>query len=151
MIGLLGGLAGSPTGCGGSRGVLYEGGEAGIAQDDGAGPTISNERATLPAGFRWVGGPVTLEADVADGSGVQSVTATVRREGTGEEQTVNLAETTPGHYVGAYVAPANLSNSGQAERYTVTLTAQDPAINRTTVTVTFQVPAAATPQGPPGI
>jgi len=160
-------------GCGGSRGVLLDqpttptgggtggggggtgggggGNGGGVQPGDTQGPTIANAQATLPAGFRWTGGDVTVSADVTDPSGLKSVTATVMRQKTSAASQVALAAGTGTAYAGTYAAAANVNNDGVAESYSVTVTATDNADNVSTATTAFQVPAATAPQNPPGL
>lgn len=143
------------TGCGGTRGVLVEpsiGGATGAGgpqPGDRTGPTLSNAGATLPAGFRWTAGSVTLQVDATDVSGIESVTAAVVRQKTNEVTQVTLTSTAAPTYSGPFAAPPNLNNDGSAEEYEVTFTATDNAGNQSTAATSFEVPAAATAQTPP--
>jgi len=146
-----GGGTGGGGGGGGNGGGGGTGGGGGGQPGDTQGPTIANAQATLPAGFRWTGGTVTLSADVTDASGVKSITATVTRQKTGAASQVALAPGPAPAYTSTYAAAANLNNDGAAETYDVTLAATDNADNVSTATATFQVPAAGAPQTPPGL
>ena len=130
------------VGCGG-------GGGGGGTPADTQGPTVSDPTVTPPATFRFTGGPVTISCKATDASEVKEVKATVTKQGgASAPQSVALAKKagTTDQYEGTFACPGNIRSDGQAETYTVKITASDTKNHATTADASnLQIPAAPLP------
>ncbi len=111
------------------------------AGEDVTPPTLS-ATVTLPAGWSWLGGDVTVNATATDAGGVKSVTSNVT-PGIGS---VPLVNTSGSSYQAQITVPANVEAA--AVTYTVVVTAVDYAGNTKSVTRTFIVPEIDIPPPP---
>lgn len=112
------------------------------AGSDVTPPTLSAS-VTVPPGWSWLAGDVTVNATAEDVGGIKSVSAVV----TPDIGTVTLENTTGSQYQKVVTIPANIEAT--AVTYTVVVTAKDFAGNSRSVTRTFSVPAIDIPP-PPG-
>lgn len=127
------------TGCGGGGG----------GQSDPLPPTISSAQAQVPIGFSFVGGNVTITADVTDNLLVGEVKVIVQPP-SGAQTTLTMALSAGSTYAADYVAPANLRADGAAEVYSVSIRATDAVGNGAVYgPITFSVPAASPPPPKP--
>ena len=127
------------AGCGGGGG------------GDTTPPTVSGV-TTSPSTLDFVGGPVTITADVTDASGVGAVGASVVASSSGTTTPVSMSKTTGDTYSGQFAAPPNPIIDGIPETYSVQVSASDTNGNAASSTATtFAVNPPDPPPAKPGI
>ena len=130
---LLLGLTALIGGCGGGGGV-----------PENQPPTVTTA-TVAPTELSFIGGTVTITAEVTDDDAVATVSAQVA--GAGDTDTVTLALNGE-QYTGDYVADGN--PGPDQDTYTVTVSATDnKGATSDPVSADFTVAAPATPPGPP--
>lgn len=126
----------SLMGCGGGGGG-----------SESTGPTITNALAQGQSTLNSSGGPVTIQANVNDSSGIGSVTAVITKPDGTRTSAMDLMLITGDLYRVIYTAPLN--PTGQAQTYSVVITATDAGGKSSSASpVTFPVPPDSVPPPP---
>lgn len=111
--------------------------------------TISNTRVVLPAEFSFEGGNVTIQADLVADSGISSVQARITRPDGSQVPTLTMNSSSGNTYSATYSTPMNVRTDGQAQTYSIVVTASDTSSNSSSSgAFTFQVPAVELPTPP---
>jgi len=133
-------IAFAVSGCGGGGG----GGSA------STGVSASNIKASMPSTWDFVGGNVTVSADVVNSSQIKDIHAEITKPDSTTEN-VPMSPDPAGHgtYLGTYKAPPNVRTDGQSMVYNVqvVLTDKSNAVWKSNSTA-FQVPAPMIPPAP---
>jgi hypothetical protein len=114
-------------------------------------PMVS-EFALTPPADGWRGGTCYVRLMATDNVKVKDVTARLTGPGAPTDAVVlSLVSGTVQYYQGSVTVPANTNADGKDNTYYVTAWAKDDAGNTTSVeqSLSFTVPGAETPPGPP--
>jgi hypothetical protein len=122
-------LAGCGSNGGGGGAMIPPAGASSTGTADSSAPVISGASATS-SNMRYVGGAVPVSATITDNVGVASAEAVVEvPAGEAARPAVPLTAGANGLYSGTFAAPANVTASGQAATYRLTVRARDAAGN----------------------
>ncbi len=133
------------TGCGGGR-VTF-------AENPVRPPNVKNLSVAPTKLARFLGGQVTVSAQVKGASKVDSVTARIVRQQDGQALPDAPLQRLVGTntYQATVAAPANTRSDGQSETYAVTIVAVSGGVMEQKSAGTFEVPAPPAAPGLPSV